>query len=38
VHYELGELEADMSFLEALDVLNERLMGRGDAPVAFDHD
>ena len=38
VRYELDELEANMSFLEALDVLNERLIGRGEVPVAFDHD
>ena len=38
VRYELDELGEDMSFLEALDMLNERLMGRGEVPVAFDHD
>ncbi len=27
-----------MSFLEMLDVLNERLMGKGEEPIAFDHD
>jgi len=27
-----------MSFLEMLDVLNERLIGEGQEPVAFDHD
>ena len=27
-----------MSFLEMLDVLNEDLIGRGEEPVAFDHD
>jgi succinate dehydrogenase / fumarate reductase iron-sulfur subunit len=27
-----------MSFLEVLDVLNEDLIGRGEAPVAFEHD
>ena len=27
-----------MSFLEMLDVLNEELIGRGEEPVAFDHD
>ncbi len=27
-----------MSFLEMLDVLNEELTGRGEDPVAFDHD
>jgi succinate dehydrogenase / fumarate reductase iron-sulfur subunit len=38
VRYEVDELEPDMSFLEALDVLNERLIARGEVPVAFDHD
>jgi succinate dehydrogenase / fumarate reductase iron-sulfur subunit len=28
----------DMSFLEMLDVLNERLIKQGDEPIAFDHD
>jgi succinate dehydrogenase / fumarate reductase iron-sulfur subunit len=27
-----------MSFLEMLDVVNERLIEKGDAPIAFDHD
>jgi succinate dehydrogenase / fumarate reductase iron-sulfur subunit len=27
-----------MSFLEMLDVLNEELIGKGEIPVAFDHD
>ena len=27
-----------MSFLEMLDILNEELIGRGEEPVAFDHD
>jgi len=27
-----------MSFLEMLDVLNEKLMTEGKDPVAFDHD
>ena len=27
-----------MSFLEMLDVLNERLVNRGEEPIAFDHD
>ena len=38
VRYEVDELVANMSFLEALDVLNEQLIGRGEVPVAFDHD
>jgi succinate dehydrogenase / fumarate reductase iron-sulfur subunit len=36
--YEVEALEPDMSFLEALDVLNERLVSRGEVPIAFDHD
>ena len=28
----------DMSFLEMLDVLNERLIDQGEEPIAFDHD
>lgn len=31
-------ISPDLSFLEMLDVLNEELVGRGEAPVAFDHD
>ncbi|MFJ8815952.1 succinate dehydrogenase/fumarate reductase iron-sulfur subunit [Amycolatopsis thermoflava] len=38
VRYEVDGLSPDMSFLEALDVLNERLTAAGDEPVAFDHD
>ncbi|MCX2967723.1 MULTISPECIES: succinate dehydrogenase/fumarate reductase iron-sulfur subunit [Streptomyces] len=36
--YEVDGLSADMSFLELLDVLNERLALGGEEPVAFDHD
>jgi succinate dehydrogenase / fumarate reductase iron-sulfur subunit len=32
------EANEHMSFLEMLDVLNEDLVGRGEEPVAFDHD
>ncbi|MBL8723028.1 MAG: succinate dehydrogenase/fumarate reductase iron-sulfur subunit [Planctomycetes bacterium] len=38
VRYELDGISADMSFLEMLDVLNERLQQKGEEPVAFDHD
>jgi succinate dehydrogenase / fumarate reductase iron-sulfur subunit len=38
VEYQAGDISPDMSFLEMLDVVNERLMERGEAPVAFDHD
>jgi len=36
--YDSGPVSTDMSFLEMLDVLNERLTLAGDEPVAFDHD
>jgi succinate dehydrogenase / fumarate reductase iron-sulfur subunit len=38
VDYEASDVSPDMSFLEMLDVLNERLTETGDEPVAFDHD
>ena len=38
VTYEVADVSPDMSFLEVLDVLNERLTATGDDPVAFDHD
>ena len=38
VSYELPDVSEHMSFLEMLDVLNERLVGKGEEPVAFDHD
>lgn len=38
VRYEAKGVNPDMSFLEMLDVLNEDLLGRGEEPVAFDHD
>jgi succinate dehydrogenase / fumarate reductase iron-sulfur subunit len=36
--YEVDGLTSQMSLLEALDVLNERLVARGERPVAFDSD
>ncbi|MDB1088638.1 succinate dehydrogenase/fumarate reductase iron-sulfur subunit [Streptomyces sp. ACA25] len=36
--YDLDGLSPDMSFLEMLDTLNERLAGDDEEPVAFDHD
>ena len=36
--YEAKNVSPDMSFLEMLDVLNEELAGRGEPPIAFDHD
>ncbi len=38
VRYEAADISPDMSFLEMLDVVNERLMQTGDSPIAFDHD
>ena len=37
VSYEMDEAVPDMSFLELLDVLNERLERAGEEPVAFEH-
>ena len=36
--HKLDGINVDMSFLEMLDVLNERLILEGKDPVAFDHD
>ncbi|GAA3838406.1 succinate dehydrogenase/fumarate reductase iron-sulfur subunit [Sphaerisporangium flaviroseum] len=36
--YQVKDVSPDMSFLEMLDVLNERLILEGDDPIAFDHD
>ena len=38
VTYEATDVSPDMSFLEMLDVVNEGLILRGEAPIAFDHD
>ena len=38
VDYKLDGVSPDMSFLEMLDVLNEKLVREGADPVAFDHD
>jgi succinate dehydrogenase / fumarate reductase iron-sulfur subunit len=38
VRYDAADISPDMSFLEMLDVLNERLVERGAEPIAFDHD
>ncbi len=37
-NYEIDEITPDMSFLEMMDVLNEKLIMEGVDPVAFDHD
>jgi succinate dehydrogenase / fumarate reductase iron-sulfur subunit len=36
--YQLGGVSPDMSFLEMIDVLNDKLIREGDDPVTFDHD
>ena len=36
--YEVDDVSPDMSFLELIDVLNDRLDGEGNEPIAFDHD
>jgi succinate dehydrogenase / fumarate reductase iron-sulfur subunit len=36
--YQADRVNPDMSFLEMIDVVNEDLIGRGQDPIAFDHD
>jgi succinate dehydrogenase / fumarate reductase iron-sulfur subunit len=36
--YPVSNVEGDMSFLEMLDVLNDKLVREGQDPIAFDHD
>ena len=36
--YKLKDLDTHMSFLEMMDVLNEKLISQDIEPVAFDHD
>ncbi len=38
VTYDAHGISTDMSFLEMLDVVNERLNEKGEEPIAFDHD
>lgn len=38
VDYEMDGVNADMSFLEMMDVLNNSLVKKGEEPIAFDHD
>src|ERR1700730_8616047 len=38
VKYDAPGISTDMSFLEMLDVVNERLIQQGEEPIAFDHD
>jgi succinate dehydrogenase / fumarate reductase, iron-sulfur subunit len=36
--YRVEDISTEMSFLEMIDVLNEKLISEGDDPIAFDHD
>src|SRR5262245_5995551 len=36
--YQATDIDADMSFLEMLDVVNQGLIEKGEEPIAFDHD
>ena len=36
--YHIDDIESDASFLEMLDILNEKLIREGKDPVSFDHD
>ncbi|MGV3758317.1 MAG: succinate dehydrogenase/fumarate reductase iron-sulfur subunit [Actinomycetota bacterium] len=36
--YEATDISEEMSFLEMLDVVNERLVSEGKEPIAFEHD
>ncbi len=38
VTYAVPDVSEDMSFLEMLDLLNERLIAKSEEPVAFEHD
>ena len=38
VKYRVEDINPDMSFLEMMDVLNEKLIAKGEDPIAFDHD
>ena len=38
VDYEIDEISPDMSFLEMMDVLNEKIIEEDGDPVAFDHE
>lgn len=38
VTYDFNEADPEMSFLEMLDALNQKLIKQGDSPIAFDHD
>ena len=36
--YELNNISTDASFLEMIDILNEKLVQERKEPIAFDHD
>ena len=36
--YQASDISPEMSFLEMLDTVNERLIEKGEVPIAFDHD
>ena len=36
--YQIGDISSEMSFLEMIDVLNEKLIKNGSDAIAFDHD
>ena len=38
MEYDVRDISPDMSFLEMLDVLNDRLQAKGEDPIAFDSD
>jgi succinate dehydrogenase / fumarate reductase iron-sulfur subunit len=38
VTYDANDISEDASFLEMLDIVNERLIGRGEEPIEFAHD
>ncbi|MCE9501668.1 MAG: succinate dehydrogenase/fumarate reductase iron-sulfur subunit, partial [Leptospira sp.] len=38
VEYEAQDINPHASFLEMLDIVNERLIEKGEDPIAFDHD
>lgn len=38
VDYSIDNINADQSFLEMVDVLNNNLVRKGEVPIAFDHD
>lgn len=38
IDYQVSDISEHMSFLEMMDTLNEKLVAKGEEPVAFDHD